>query len=222
MPGFLGSHPAALGLVAATFLAGMVLEWAVTLRERAQAARPGARAYARLVLGTLVEVTTARTAGRAPADRGTKRILVGSAVAALLLAVLAARRVPALRLPGSGWAWFALGLVLMWAGLGLRVWSVAALGRFFRRDVVVQERHIVVRDGPYRIVRHPAYAGNLLAYAGLGFALCNLLSLALLIAVPVAGHLPRIRVEESELSRTIGEPYRRYAAETARLVPGVW
>jgi protein-S-isoprenylcysteine O-methyltransferase Ste14 len=40
--------------------------------------------------------------------------------------------------------------------------------------------------------------------------------------VPLAGHLPRIRVEEAELTRGLGEPYRLYAAETARLVPGVW
>ncbi len=67
--------------------------------------------------------------------------------------------------------------------------------------MIVQEAQTVVRSGPYRFIRHPAYAGNLLMYAGLGLALVNLLSLAVLIVVPVAGHLPRLRVEDAELTR---------------------
>ena len=222
MPGFLGTHKGALAVLVASIVAGGVLEWIVTLRERAATTRPGAAAYARLALGTLAEVTLTRTSGSAPEDRGTKRLIVVSAAAALLLGVLAARRVPSLDLPGSGWGWFALGLALVWAGFGLRIWAIATLGRFFRRVVVVQEAHVVVRSGPYRLVRHPAYAGNLLLYAGLGFALGNLLSLAVLVIVPLAGHVPRIRVEEAELTRGLGEPYRLYAEETSRLVPGIW
>jgi len=222
MPGFLGAHKGALAILVASIVAGGVLEWIVTLRERAATARPGAAAYARLALGTLTEVTLTRTSGSAPEDRGTKRLIVVSAAAALLLGVLAARRVPSLDLPGAGWGWFTLGLVLVWAGFGLRIWAIVTLGRFFRRVVVVQAEHVVVRSGPYRYVRHPAYAGNLLLYAGLGFALENLLSLAVLVIVPLAGHLPRIRVEEAELTRGLGEPYRLYATETSRLVPGVW
>lgn len=42
-----------------------------------------------------------------------------------------------------------------------------------------------------------------------------------MIVLPLAGHLPRIRVNEAELTRGLGEPYRRYAAETSRLVPGI-
>ncbi len=222
MPGFLGSHTGALAVLAASIVAGGLLEWLVTLRERAGTSGQGAPAYARLALGTLAEVTLTRTSGSAPEDRGTKRLIVVSAAAALLLGALAARRVPSLELPGLGWGWFALGLALVWAGFGLRIWAIATLGRFFRRVVVVQEEHVVVRTGPYRLIRHPAYAGNLLMYAGLGFALVNTLSLAVLVVLPVAGHLPRIRVEEAVLTRGLGEPYRRYAAETSRLVPGVW
>ena len=225
MPGFLGTHTDALAVLVASIVAGGLLEWMVTLRERAATtlpSRPGAAAYARLALATLGEVTLTRTSGSAPEDRGTKRLIVVSAAAALLLAVLAARRVPSLALPGTGWGWFVLGLALVWAGFALRIWAIATLGRFFRRVVVVQDAHVVVRTGPYRLIRHPAYAGNLLLYAGLGFALGNLLSLAVLIVLPVAGHAPRIRVEEAELTRGLGEPYRQYAEETSRLVPGVW
>jgi protein-S-isoprenylcysteine O-methyltransferase Ste14 len=58
--------------------------------------------------------------------------------------------------------------------------------------------------------------------AGLGVALANWASLAALVVIPVAGHLPRIRVEDALLIDRLGDPYRDYAATTARLVPGVW
>jgi hypothetical protein len=100
--------------------------------------------------------------------------------------------------------------------------EVAALSRYFRRDIQVAQDQLVVRAGPYAAVRHPAYAGNLLMLAGLGVALANWASLAALVVIPVAGHLPRIRVEDALLIDRLGDPYRDYAATTARLVPGVW
>jgi protein-S-isoprenylcysteine O-methyltransferase Ste14 len=110
----------------------------------------------------------------------------------------------------------------MWAGIALRVWGVATLGRFFRRVVVVQEGHHVVTAGPYHWLRHPAYAGNLLSYLGLGVALGNWLSIGACVAIPVVAHLPRIQVEEATLTEALGEEYRAYARRTARLIPRIW
>jgi protein-S-isoprenylcysteine O-methyltransferase Ste14 len=208
----------------ATVLAAALSEWLVTLNERRQTelgAGGGLRAHGRLAASTLIEATTTRTGGT-EADRGTKRLLVGSLVVAVVIAVVAARNLPDAALPGSGWIWVAAGVGVMWTGIVLRVWSIAVLGRFFRRDVVVQVDHRVVTSGPYRVIRHPAYAGNLLLASGLGLALVNWVSLAVLVVVPFLGHLPRIRVEEAELERQLGSEYVHYEAETARLVPGVW
>ena len=222
---FLAHHRAATALLVGTILAAAVAEWVVTFRERLQTMLPpdaplGARV--RLGLQTMVETTTVRTQDNAPADRGTKYVLVGSLVVAIAAAWTVARRVTSLEVPGNGWAWVLVGVLVIWSGIGLRVWSIAVLGRFFRRDVLVQEGHEVVNAGPYRVVRHPAYAGNLIASIGLGIALGNTLALAILVVVPLLGHIPRIRVEEAELTRSLGEPYRRYAETTARLIPGLW
>jgi protein-S-isoprenylcysteine O-methyltransferase len=80
----------------------------------------------------------------------------------------------------------------------------------------------VVTDGPYRLLRHPAYAGNLLAALGFGLALTNWAGLALAAGVPLLGHLPRIRVEERAMAGALGTEWLSYAAGTARIVPGVW
>jgi protein-S-isoprenylcysteine O-methyltransferase Ste14 len=114
------------------------------------------------------------------------------------------------------------GLVIMWAGLGLRLRAVQVLGTSFRTTVEVDEGQRVVDHGPYRWIRHPSYTGILLIAAGLGLADGNWLSLALLVVLPLASLLPRIAVEEAALTRVLGRPYAEYCARTKRLVPGLW
>jgi protein-S-isoprenylcysteine O-methyltransferase Ste14 len=57
---------------------------------------------------------------------------------------------------------------------------------------------------------------------GLGLGAGNWLSLLVCAVVPALGLLPRIAVEESELTRVLGEEYRGYQETTRRLVPGLW
>ena len=70
-------------------------------------------------------------------------------------------------------------------------------------------------------MRHPSYTGLLLIVAGLGLAAGNWLALAG-VALPLAALLRRIHVEEAELTRVLGQPYRIYRAKTRGLIPGVW
>jgi protein-S-isoprenylcysteine O-methyltransferase Ste14 len=120
------------------------------------------------------------------------------------------------------WALFIVGIVLMVAGIAIRQWSVAVLGRFFTTNVRVHPDQTVVDTGPYRWVRHPSYTGLLITMLGIGLALGNWVSIAILIVVPTAGTIVRIRVEERALLEGLGEPYRRFAATRAHLIPGVW
>jgi protein-S-isoprenylcysteine O-methyltransferase Ste14 len=120
------------------------------------------------------------------------------------------------------WPLFALGLVLMCAGIVIRQWAIVVLGRFFTIDVRVQAGQTVVERGPYRWVRHPAYTGLIMTFVGIGLALGNWASLALLAVVPTVGLVVRIRYEERVLAERLGEPYRRFAATRAHLLPGVW
>ena len=152
-------------------------------------------------------------------DRAT-RILIAAAVgSAFVLAGVSVNAAPSLRIPGP---YRALGLVVIWLGLAIRVWAVAALGRAFRTTVEVDADQAVVSSGPYRWVRHPSYTGLLLIVAGFGLALGNWLALAACVALPLPALLRRIHVEEAELTRVLGEPYRAYKTRTKRLIPGLW
>ena len=108
------------------------------------------------------------------------------------------------------------------AGIAIRQWAIALLGQFFTVDVRVHPDQVVVERGPYRWVRHPSYTGLILTFVGTGLALGNWAALGMLILVPTAGLIVRIRSEERALLEGLGEPYRRFAASRARLFPGLW
>jgi protein-S-isoprenylcysteine O-methyltransferase Ste14 len=144
-----------------------------------------------------------------------------SFVAGVALGELVARRAGS-ALPGPGWWPVALGAAVFACGLGLRIWAVRELGRFFKLTVVVQPDHHVVATGPYRTVRHPSYTGLLMIEVGLGIMLGTWLSLPATLLPPLIGVSLRIRREEHVLARELGDPYREYMERTHRLVPGVW
>jgi len=120
--------------------------------------------------------------------------------------------------PDAEW----LGLILMWCGIGLRLWSFQTLGRYFTFTVQTSDDQTVVSTGPYRVIRHPGYAGILLAVVGIGFVMDNWISLVVLTAGVACGLVYRIRVEEGALSRDLGGRYQDYARNRKRLVPFVW
>ena len=152
-------------------------------------------------------------------DRGTRVVVAVSLGFAVVFAWRLRSSLPALDTPG----FFAIaGPVVVALGLALRVWAVVSLGTAFSTFVQVADDQQVVTRGPYRWVRHPSYTGLLLIVAGLGVGMTNWLSVVICCGVPLLGLLPRIRVEEAELVRVLGEPYRDYQRRTRRLVPGVW
>jgi protein-S-isoprenylcysteine O-methyltransferase Ste14 len=154
-------------------------------------------------------------------DRGTALLIIVATGLGVGLAFAAASN-GRTAIPVSPWLLLALGVLLMWAGIGVAVWAVRTLGRFYRPVVAIQEGHDVVTSGPYRYVRHPMYAGALLVMLGFGVALGSWLSILLSVLVPLPAYVRRMGVEERVLEENLGEPYRRYAEGRARLVPGVW
>jgi protein-S-isoprenylcysteine O-methyltransferase Ste14 len=110
------------------------------------------------------------------------------------------------------------GLGLFAVGMGLRLAATVQLGPRFSAYVTVQPGHRLVDTGLYRRVRHPIYAGSLLALVGLFLVFRSRLVVAAL-PVYLAGVLWRIGDEERLLAPEFGDAYRSYQRRTWRLFP---
>ncbi|MEJ2148250.1 MAG: isoprenylcysteine carboxylmethyltransferase family protein [Chloroflexota bacterium] len=155
-------------------------------------------------------------------DRGSYGVVMGSIGIGFAGAFLSAAWLPQLAITANRYLIFWLGIALMLAGIALRWYAIAVLGRSFTRDVVTREGQALVQTGPYRVIRHPAYSGSLLTIVGTGIVLGNAASLIIITLGGLIGILYRIRVEEEALLGALGEPYRAYMSRTRRLIPFVW
>jgi protein-S-isoprenylcysteine O-methyltransferase Ste14 len=115
-----------------------------------------------------------------------------------------------------------VGIVVIIFGLLIRWIAIFSLRRQFTVDVAITKDHRIVSDGIYRFVRHPAYAGSILSFLGLGLCFANIISLALIFPPICEAFLYRIRVEEKALVDAFGDEYLRYCASTKRLIPGIF
>jgi protein-S-isoprenylcysteine O-methyltransferase Ste14 len=151
-------------------------------------------------------------------DRGSFRLIAVLLSVAFSVDFACALLLPSVALP-SARTMFVVGLCCVLFGTALRWYAVATLGRYFTVDVASQASQPVIDVGPYRLVRHPSYAGMLLALFGFGLALGNWAGLFAMLVLPAAAFAYRITVEEAALLSTLGEPYARYMRRTWRLVP---
>jgi len=104
--------------------------------------------------------------------------------------------------------------VLAVAGVLFTIWSVLSVWRSFA--VAPADRGLVT-VGPYRLVRHPMYAGQMLSLLAILLGGANLLAW-LVVLVSFAGTVWRILREEQLLTG-----YPEYAAAVRwRLIPGVF
>ncbi|AKF03880.1 methyltransferase family protein [Sandaracinus amylolyticus] len=121
----------------------------------------------------------------------------------------------ALRIAPSEWP-IASVVVFVAMAIGALA-SLLTLGRSFS---ILPARREVVGRGPYRVVRHPAYACELgmVIAAGAASAWWIALVLGALVLLTL---VPRIRAEEALLAHD--DAWSAYATRTRhRLVPGVW
>jgi protein-S-isoprenylcysteine O-methyltransferase Ste14 len=114
------------------------------------------------------------------------------------------------------------GLVIIIAGMILRLISVYTLGWLFTVDVTIRDNHLIKKDGIYRIIRHPAYSGSLLSFVGLGISLNNWLSLVVITLLMTFSFLYRIKIEEKVLINQFGKDYLDYKKSTYFLIHWIY
>ena len=174
------------------------------------------------VLRALLALTVAALAGAAAAQATGGRYAAATFVVAYLAWVLSEVRITVGTPNRSPAETRTLGIALagvVRAGVTIRTSAIHQLGVHYSHRVVRISESDLTSSGPYRVLRHPAYAGMLLANIGFAGYFANPASIAALTLL-VAAILWRIRVEEDVLVESPG--YREFASTRCRILPGVW
>jgi protein-S-isoprenylcysteine O-methyltransferase Ste14 len=104
------------------------------------------------------------------------------------------------------------------AGYLLSIVAVRTLGKNYSVYVTIQERHQLVQDGIYGVVRNPIYLGNLLSWPGACLVFRSWLVLPMFAFFLVFAVL-RSAQEERLLREEFGHVFEAYCRRTWRLVP---
>jgi protein-S-isoprenylcysteine O-methyltransferase Ste14 len=114
------------------------------------------------------------------------------------------------------------GLVLIFFSLVLFIWARFTLRGMYSGRVEVKADHVIIRQGPYKVIRHPAYAAYILMGLGLSIGYSSLVGLLALPFLLVPALVYRMNVEEKILSTVFNEQYSQYTKKTKKLIPGLW
>jgi protein-S-isoprenylcysteine O-methyltransferase Ste14 len=115
-----------------------------------------------------------------------------------------------------------VALCVIFLGSMIATWAMV-VNRFFSSHVRIQvdRGHTVVSDGPYRVVRHPGYAGGILAWiAAPVFFSSYWVTIPSIVVIILT--IIRTALEDRALQEEL-PGYREYAERVRyRLVPGIW
>ncbi len=114
------------------------------------------------------------------------------------------------------------GVILMLAGITIRLWAVLTLKRAFTLSVQTAETQHLITTGIYQKVRNPSYTGSICSLLGTAICLRNVIALSIVFVLSLVCYSARIYVEEKALIKHFGKEFIDYKKHTYRLLPYVW
>jgi len=115
-----------------------------------------------------------------------------------------------------------VGILLILLGITIRILSRKILGKQFSVHVETSDEHTLITEGIYRRLRHPAYLGLLCLFLGIPLALGSWGGAIIALIGGTSSIVFRIIIEERSLEAWFGEDYKKYQADTWRLIPFIW
>ncbi len=115
-----------------------------------------------------------------------------------------------------------LGFVLFLMNVLVRYRAIISLGAFYNPRVALYEEHSLIKEGPYRTIRHPLYLSAFLSVLSLSCIFNSGAALLLTLLAVIPAIVYRINIEEEFLLEHFGEEYREYAENSSKMLPGIW
>jgi isoprenylcysteine carboxyl methyltransferase (ICMT) family protein YpbQ len=114
-------------------------------------------------------------------------------------------------------AWSGVSLYLV--ALVLRNWAKSTLANHWSLQIEILPSHQIVRDGPYKYVRHPAYTAIMLEVIAIPLA-CSAFNTLVLVSLPyIVFLIIRSHVEEKALLVAAAEDYQKFQNAIPRFMP---
>jgi protein-S-isoprenylcysteine O-methyltransferase Ste14 len=110
-----------------------------------------------------------------------------------------------------------LSSVIIILGMLLTIYALLALGR--NVSIIPQARKLV-KNGPYRLVRHPLYLGEMISVFGIVVSEVTIPKMIVFLLFMIA-QIYRSLQEEKLLENSFHE-YQEYCSKTPRFIPGVF
>jgi protein-S-isoprenylcysteine O-methyltransferase Ste14 len=107
--------------------------------------------------------------------------------------------------------------VIIIVGMLLSVFALSILGR--NVSIIPQARKLV-KTGPYRVVRHPLYLGELISVFGIAVGEMTMPRISVFLLFMVAQIYRSLR--EEKLLGNIFPDYQEYCSRTPRFIPGLF
>jgi protein-S-isoprenylcysteine O-methyltransferase Ste14 len=139
-----------------------------------------------------------------------------------VLALFAAAPLERSYYTGDAPNWLAgLGILIELIGLWLALGARIQLG-FFSAGEVIPAARPIIRNGLYRYLRHPIYAGEFLVLLAWPFEYGAPITMVAMVVTGIFVLRRRIREEEAEMLANYGDEYATYVRETDAVIPNVW
>jgi protein-S-isoprenylcysteine O-methyltransferase Ste14 len=125
-------------------------------------------------------------------------------------------------LPLGFWFQF-LSTIIVIVLVVVSLWTMASalrvLGKQWSLQARVLENHQLVREGPYRFVRHPIYTGMLGMILAAGLAWSHWIGLLIALVLYTIGTAIRVRSEEKLLRKQFGAAFDDYKRSVPAVLP---
>ncbi|MEK6646442.1 MAG: isoprenylcysteine carboxylmethyltransferase family protein [Candidatus Firestonebacteria bacterium] len=114
------------------------------------------------------------------------------------------------------------GIILIISCIILRYISIKTLGKFFQKDLTVENEQQLIKKGIYKIIRHPGYLAIILMLIGTALTFSSFWALLSAVVFSTIIILYRIKLEETALEIKFGQEYTDYKAHTYKLIPFIY
>lgn len=112
-----------------------------------------------------------------------------------------------------------IGLGIYLFAVWLRYWSIYSLGKFWSIHIEIRNDQSLVKNGPYRFMRHPSYLALFLKVPSVPLILNSYLTCILVILAYFPLIFIRMYYEEIELFKKFKKPYAEYRKEKWSILP---